>query len=239
MPTNWKIGELAKLTGLSIRTLRYYDQIGLFSPSEYTASGHRRYTDQDLQRLQQILAFKQMGFSLEDIQQALKKEGRVIVKSIDQQIEHISEEILVQQTLLDQLKRIREALSQKENIAIEELTYLFELMRVDRSKYFTKTQLDQITEAFAANETEKHNANMFKMLLDQLRAKKEAGIPVNDQSVKELAVQWRALTASFSQADSDLTRNAETFYADHPHLALHYGLDADLYSYLKAALANK
>lgn len=58
MSDYWSTGQLAALTGLSIRTLRYYDQIGLFSPSLYTEAGHRRYTSEDMQMLLQILVLK-------------------------------------------------------------------------------------------------------------------------------------------------------------------------------------
>jgi DNA-binding transcriptional MerR regulator len=51
MKREWKVGELAKLAGLTVRTLRYYDQIGLFSPSGYSDSGHRLYTESDISRL--------------------------------------------------------------------------------------------------------------------------------------------------------------------------------------------
>ncbi|MFP3361090.1 MerR family DNA-binding transcriptional regulator, partial [Planococcus sp. SIMBA_143] len=54
MKEHWKVGEVAELAGLTIRTLRYYDQICLFSPSQYTESGHRLYTKEDLVRLQPI-----------------------------------------------------------------------------------------------------------------------------------------------------------------------------------------
>lgn len=49
----WKVGDLAKLTGLTIRTLRFYDRIGVFSPSAHSDSGHRLYNEADLSRLQQ------------------------------------------------------------------------------------------------------------------------------------------------------------------------------------------
>lgn len=66
MKRHWKVGELAKLTGLTIRTLRFYDQIGLFSPSAHSDSGHRLYNEADLSRLQQILSLKELGLSLEE-----------------------------------------------------------------------------------------------------------------------------------------------------------------------------
>ena len=63
----WKVGELAKITGLTVRTLRFYDQIGLFSPSEHSDAGHRLYNEADLSRLQQILSLKELGLTLEEI----------------------------------------------------------------------------------------------------------------------------------------------------------------------------
>ena len=61
------ISQVAKLTGISIRTLQYYDEIGLFKPSSLTQSGYRLYDDEALQKLQQILFFKELGFSLKEI----------------------------------------------------------------------------------------------------------------------------------------------------------------------------
>lgn len=63
----WKVGELAEQTGLSVRTLHYYDEIGLLTPSQRTASGHRLYAPGDVIRLQQIKSLRQLGFPLEEI----------------------------------------------------------------------------------------------------------------------------------------------------------------------------
>lgn len=58
------VSQVAKLTGTSIRTLQYYDEIDLLKPSELTASGYRLYDDEAIQKLQQILFFKELGFKL-------------------------------------------------------------------------------------------------------------------------------------------------------------------------------
>lgn len=68
-----KPGRIAKLTGISIRTLQYYDEIGLLPPSELTSSGYRLYDNDALQTLQQILFFKELGFQLKEISELLKK----------------------------------------------------------------------------------------------------------------------------------------------------------------------
>jgi DNA-binding transcriptional MerR regulator len=58
------------MAGLTVRTLRYYDQIGLFRPSGHSDSGYRLYTQTDITRLQQILSLKELGLSLEQIYHA-------------------------------------------------------------------------------------------------------------------------------------------------------------------------
>lgn len=67
------ISQVAELTGVSIRTLQYYDEIGLLKPSKLTRSNYRLYNDEALQRLQQILFFKELDFKLKDIREILEK----------------------------------------------------------------------------------------------------------------------------------------------------------------------
>ena len=61
------VNEVSKLTGVSIRTLQYYDKIGLLHPAEYTEAGYRLYDDAALETLQQILLFRELEFPLKDI----------------------------------------------------------------------------------------------------------------------------------------------------------------------------
>ncbi|WP_431984816.1 MerR family transcriptional regulator [Streptomyces qinglanensis] len=61
------VGQVAALAGITVRTLHHYDEIGLLVPGERTAAGHRRYADADLDRLQQILFHRELGFPLEEV----------------------------------------------------------------------------------------------------------------------------------------------------------------------------
>ena len=63
----WRIGELARETGLTVRTLHHYDQLGLLSPLSRTEGGHRCYTSGDVRRLHRIVALRSLGISLEEI----------------------------------------------------------------------------------------------------------------------------------------------------------------------------
>ncbi len=81
------VNEVSKLTGVSIRTLQYYDNIGLLKPAEYTESGYRLYDDAALERLQQILLFRELEFPLKDIKNIVTGSGFDRKKALEQQIE--------------------------------------------------------------------------------------------------------------------------------------------------------
>src|SRR5688500_17584376 len=70
-----RIGEVAQATGVTVRTLRHYDALGLLVPSERTSSGYRLYGEPDLRRLYRILALRRVGFGLDDIAAALDADG--------------------------------------------------------------------------------------------------------------------------------------------------------------------
>src|SRR3954466_16304094 len=61
------VGEVAALAGVTVRMLHHYDRIGLLSPSGRTAAGYRQYAPADLDRLHQVLLYRELGFSLEEV----------------------------------------------------------------------------------------------------------------------------------------------------------------------------
>ena len=85
--TLWRVNEVSKLTGVSIRTLQYYDRIGLLHPAKYTEAGYRLYDDTALETLQQILLFRELEFPLKDIKEIISSPDFDRRKALDQQIE--------------------------------------------------------------------------------------------------------------------------------------------------------
>ncbi|HEY5002165.1 MAG TPA: MerR family transcriptional regulator, partial [Ktedonobacteraceae bacterium] len=77
--------QFAQKASVTVRTLRYYDKVGLLSPSLYTESGYRLYTNEDLLRLQNILALKFLGFSLEEIRALLQTGPKRLEEVLAQQ----------------------------------------------------------------------------------------------------------------------------------------------------------
>lgn len=81
------VNEVSKLTGVSIRALHHYDKIGLLRPSDISPSGYRLYDDKALERLQQILLFRELEFSLKDIGRILDSDSFDQNAALTQQIE--------------------------------------------------------------------------------------------------------------------------------------------------------
>ena len=104
------ISQVAKLTGVSIRTFQYYDEIGLLKPSELTAAGYRMYDDNTLQTLQQILLFKELGFPLKEIKEILEKPDFDRIAAFKKQ----KELFLLKRARLDRLIQLLERLEKGE-----------------------------------------------------------------------------------------------------------------------------
>lgn len=93
------VGQVAELTGVTIRTLHHYGQIGLLEPQERTGAGYRQYSDGDLQRLRHILFYRELGFPLDEIATILddpaadtaahlRRQRRLLTERIDH-LEHM------------------------------------------------------------------------------------------------------------------------------------------------------
>jgi DNA-binding transcriptional MerR regulator len=70
-PSLHQIGEVADLIGLSIRTIRHYEEVGVVVPADRSAAGYRLYSDRDIVRLRRVMGMKPLGFSLEEIREVL------------------------------------------------------------------------------------------------------------------------------------------------------------------------
>ena len=145
MPTlTWKVGELAKRTGVTVRTLHHYDQIGLLKPTGRTDSGHRLYSGSDLKRLQAIASLRYVGFSLDEIGQCLDGDGRLtLTQALNIQIERLEHRIEAERRLRARLAAIVDRLNSAETISVDELTETIE-RTWSMDKYYSADQLDYL-----------------------------------------------------------------------------------------------
>ncbi len=163
------ISQVAELTGISTRTLQYYDEIGLLKPSELTESGYRLYDDDALQKLQQILFFKELGFKLKEIKEILQKPDFDRMKAFKKQKELLllkrnRTDRLIQ--LLSRLEKGEQCMSFKEFDLSDYITALEDFKNNsthDVIKYFGSVEnFDMSIQKIKDNE-----ANIAKLAIQQ------------------------------------------------------------------------
>ena len=181
------ISQVAKLTGVSIRTLQYYDEIGLLKPSELTAAGYRMYDDNTLQILQQILFFKELGFPLKKIKEILEKPDFDRIAAFKKQ----KELFLLKRDRLDRLIQLLERLEKGEQC--------MSFKEFDLSDYINAL------EDFKSNQTEtviQHWGSIenFDMFIQKIRD--------DEEHVAKLAIQQ---FGSIEKYTEEMKHNLEHF----------------------------
>ena len=121
--SKYTTGEIAKLCGVSVRTVQYYDTRGILTPSELSEGGRRLYSEDDLRLMKIICFLRDAGISINSIRELLSETdpGSVISVLLEQQEQALSEEIKERQEKLDLLGGIRRALKSVSNFSIESI----------------------------------------------------------------------------------------------------------------------
>lgn len=239
----WKIGEIANIAGLTVRTLRYYDQIELLSPSDYSESGHRIYNLTDLSKLQQILSLKYIGLSLKEINVYLSEsQSKDTSQILSVQIERLKESIRVEQNLLKNLNNALVFSESQKDLSIEQVTKLLGAMKMNREKYFNEKQLDQIKNQYANFDKKTLDKEMkeFNIILDNIREHMNKGTNPTNSDVQNLATQWQEKINKFiPKNDPSFMKATEKFHSENPENELQQGIDKELYLYINKVLQNK
>jgi DNA-binding transcriptional MerR regulator len=132
----WSVGELAAQTGLTVRALHHYDEIGLAQPSRRTAAGHRRYTDADVRRLHRIVALRGLGFTLAEITALLDATGPDPRELVRRQLDQANEQIARTTRLRDQLDAVLRVFDAAGNPSAAVLVGLIEGMTTVNAEEF-------------------------------------------------------------------------------------------------------
>ncbi|MEE2034711.1 MerR family transcriptional regulator [Rhodococcus chondri] len=156
----WKVGQLAAETGLTVRTLHHYDHIGLVQPSGRTASGHRLYEEDDVQRLYQVLALRQLGLSLEVV--ATVVAGAASLQEVlAAHRQYLDERLIATRRLRAHVVTLSEAARTSANASTADFLELIRgVVMVDDTvkKYFSDLQLADLAERRARSERAAHRS---------------------------------------------------------------------------------
>jgi len=233
----WKIGELAKRVGLTVRTLHHYDRIGLFSPSQYTESGHRLYSIDDLKKLQQIVSLKQLGFRLHEIKTMMDNPDDDPAVMLQLQLSRIDEQIHALIELRHRLMQIYDLHRKGRRVTEEQFMEVMRMMSMMQSPHFTVKQIQELRERYFALEHEPSNNAEVQQILAEFRQCRQMGKSPDDRDVLALARRWKKEMDALALSDPQLIQSAEQYYKENPDEGLIYGLDQELYLFMKKALS--
>jgi DNA-binding transcriptional MerR regulator len=132
----YTVKELAKISGVSVRTLHWYDEIGLLKPFSKGANNYRYYEEQQLLRLQQILFFKELGFALNDIQRLLSQNDFDNIRALNAHRKILEDEIVRKNDLITTIDKTIQHLRGKEAMTDKELYYGFD-KKLPKSNQYT------------------------------------------------------------------------------------------------------
>ena len=127
-------GDIAKLAGVSVRTVQFYDSKGILPPSQLSEGGRRLYSQEDLGKLQRICLWKTMGLSLDAIKDILESPNsdKVLSLLLEQQAKALEEDIHHRQKQLQSIRALEENLKSTEKIPVNSISDMEQLMKNKR-----------------------------------------------------------------------------------------------------------
>jgi MerR family transcriptional regulator, thiopeptide resistance regulator len=223
--TGHTVGEVARLAHVSVRTLHHYDEIGLLTPSGRTQAGYRLYDGADLQRLQQILFYRELAFGLDAIAAMLAAPGRTAEDHLRRQHHVLRDQIGRSQELLRAIEKEMEARAMGFALTPEEQFEVFGTDKVggewaeEAEQRWGDTDAYRESQRRTAAYTKQDWARMKAESVAQLRAMRDllvAGVAPDSAEAMALAEQHRQfLNRWFYDCGYDMHRGlAEMYVAD-------------------------
>lgn len=235
----FKIGELAKAAGITIRSLHHYDQIGLLRPTAVQDTGHRWYNQSDVERLQQIVSLKSLGLSLDDISNCLDGEEYTLQKTLNLHATAIAANIENLKKIQNNLNLLVQKLASQRGLTAKELlAFMKEVQKME--KYYTPEQLEKLKNRYAqfaneAKQVEQAWPALFKKFEEAMKAK----LPVTDLKVQVLATEAQHYIDLFTGGDPEIEANLDQAYTENRESALKsWNVSKEVFEYADQARKN-
>jgi MerR family transcriptional regulator, thiopeptide resistance regulator len=226
----WTVGEVAKLAKVSVRTLHHYDAVGLLGPSGRTPAGYRLYEMPELERLQQVLFFRELGLALPEIREVMLDPAFDRAAALRAQRELIAEKA---ERTAAMLGKIDEALQ-----ALEEGTPMDEKDMFDVfTEYDPKEIWDEVQDRWGDTDAYKESVRRYRKMSkddlaqvmtegDEIEAafaeQLDAGAAPSDPEVQELVERHRLHIEAWYPCSKEMHANLGRMYVSDPRFAAHY-----------------
>ena len=240
----YTVKQLSNLAGVSVRTLHYYDEIGLLKPSSVEANGYRRYTDESLFRLQQILFYREMDLDLMKIKQIMEARDFDLVSALQSHRQTLQDKMDRLQTLIKTVDTTIMHLIGEVNMSKKKI---FEGFSEEKQKQYEKEAMQQYGETNV-----KQSIKLWNSYSDERKAEimQEGSTVYTDivanmskgpesPEIQAMLVRWHQHLRYFYEPSLEVLRGLGNGYNEHPDFnATFTAIHPDLPAFLQKAITH-
>lgn len=210
-----KVGVLSRRSGVSIRTLHYYEEIGLLQPWGRTHSGHRLYAEEQVLHLQQILSLRELGLSLHEIAGLIRGGNLSLRQIIRLHLEHLRQRIAMERKLYRRLQAVAAQMDSNgtDSVPVEEIFKIMEVMKMFE-KYYTPEQLEHLKQRRErlGEERLRQAEKEWQILLAAFGQEQSKGSDPSHPRVRRLAQKAKELIQEFTGGDPAIEASLRRMY---------------------------
>ncbi|UFU03526.1 MerR family transcriptional regulator [Ruania suaedae] len=211
---SWKVGGLARATGLTVRTLHHWDDLGLVVPTARTTAGHRLYTGSDVERVYHVLTLRRLGVDLATVRTLLDGAAEV-GEVLTSHLAAVDEQIAALRRLRDGLAATLAAGSGRSSDDL--LDVIRKVIIVDETvqKYFSPEQLSALAERKDTDAERIAGVEAaWPDLISRVQRAIDAGVDPASEDGRALGREWQALLHEFHQGDAQLRESLYSMQQD-------------------------
>lgn len=208
------VNEVSKLTGVSIRTLQYYDTIGLLPPTDYTEAGYRLYDDTAMERLQQILLFRELEFPLKEIKRIIDSPDFNRNKALEQQMKLLTMKKEHLEGLISFARKIKETGVNKMDFQVFDTTKMDEYTKKAKEQWGQTAEYKEYEEKTSKQSPEAQKQALQNFMLIFVEFGKMIDKKPEDSNVQlKVKVLQDYITDHFYKCSNEILKGLGEMYA--------------------------
>lgn len=213
------VGELAKSVNVTVRTLQYYDKIGLLKPTKLSEGGRRLYTNRDISLLHQIITLKSLGLSLEEIKGKIKpiNNNEDLRQMLSHQGDMIKEQISKSQKILESIHMIVGEIEHTDHIDWSKYANMVKMIQEDNEYYWIvnfleKEMLEKIEQVHDSHSDEDLSPEWLKTAMMKAVALEEKGLDPHSDEAQQLAQEFWRVIQEYTKGEAGLIDQMYQFF---------------------------
>jgi len=236
------VREFADMAGVTVRTLQYYDRIGVLQPADKTDKQHRLYERKDLLKLQQIITLKQLGFTLKEIKEMIQHPNYDLRSGLEAQKKAVDAQIKQLQHVSSALENALQALNSTNNWDWETVQFIIQGVTDKRyldwvRKYYSDEQLATLAHQSQDMPIEEIQGAFKKWQAIAEGVRQNQHLSPDDPILQSLAQKSYDLIQSFTQGDPDIHQAVDRMYSQPENIPPAYKVfDDDLLPFYRQVM---